>query len=554
MIIDINITIHWLKEDWATGIDVYPIVSQAYKMGQVCKESGVRTVGSFADNGVIVKLARFADRTNLDMNESEDKLPPWVVAFDKRMAEYRNLHPDATSLPRKFLRPCYGDDHQLKKVVEKMKADGYIKVVYIKSPTNRVNKFGEHKYIPQLQRSHPKGKLLWSNPISQDTAPTMAPELIEPDQTMANHYRDLLKYSDATINNVMAYTGSNYYVARGVDKNFCANYSESINVRMVEVCKTVTKVKSANATETQEEAKSNGDGVGCLNEDTTVENSQHGCKEIAKKPTAKGSKKGGSVLWKDFLGHDLEEFGIELAPEDFEFKHKFFRTDLQKLRRAIILKHLAKISVMEIALLGNVVSSVEKAIGLNNPMWDRKSKKKFLDILSSEGLINQLGVKYERHGIEKEIHLIVLPGVDENHKLVHKLISDKATVRFIEKDEKMEFVAEQTRVAEALQEAPDLDIGDEVSPKVSMLLRENQETSNTEMLNGESQSNNLSSLSENHSHAQKENAMSVLDAENYQQCSQFDLNMDGLNDSCMEANIPTPPKVSRHTSILIIPV
>ena len=404
-----------LREDWASGLDVYALVSQAYKNGLICKENWC--IKNKSDNVVLVKLSRFADRTNFN-EDIEEKLPAPVIAFDQAMIDYRKNFPDKTSFPRKFLMPYFNNDmNDLKKNVEYMKAHGYIKCVYIRSGKT-LNKFGEEKFVPQLQRCHPKPKFKWSNPISDKSAPVVAPDLIEPDQTMGSMYRDLLSQSDVTLNNISAYTGCMYYVARGVDKHFSQAYKDQINVSTVEYCKTFTKVRSVAIDDNSNEPSSSLISVVSDNRESKQQHPQSEFETVPETVTAPDSsmkkqpssqkssssgKKVGAALWKDYITHDLTEFGIELTPEDFTFKHKFFRTDLQKLRRAVVLKHLAKLSVMEINSLAGVVGEVEKTIGLTNPMWDRKSRKRFMDILSAENLISQIGVKYDRNGLEREV-------------------------------------------------------------------------------------------------------------------------------------------------------
>ncbi len=239
---------------------------------------------------------------------------------------------------------------------------------------------------------------------------------------MASLYRACVSTSQYTIAMFNQYTGCMFNTGRGLDRKLSAVYEKSMSETCVETGKTLIKVRSVAASSNDNE----------MSDVTFLDDSQP---SVTSTPVSKPSKRAPSEGWREYLNHDLTEFGITLTSEDFNFKHKFFRTDLQKLRRAIILKHMEKVEVLEMGFIGSVVANVEERIGLQNPTWDRKSKKRFMDILSSEKLISQMGVKYDRAGVEKEVHLVVLPHIDENHQLVHKVVSDKATVRYMERDQ-----------------------------------------------------------------------------------------------------------------------
>ncbi len=116
-----------LREDWASGLDVYPLVSQAWKSGLIQKEQT-------AHNTAVV-LARFVNRSNLNSNP-EEKLPPNVVIFDKAFAEYRKLNPGAVSMPRKCLVPYYGHDaKKARRVADNLKQAKYLRTMYVKTGT-----------------------------------------------------------------------------------------------------------------------------------------------------------------------------------------------------------------------------------------------------------------------------------------------------------------------------------------------------------------------------------------------------------------------------------
>ena len=121
-----------LRDDWAFGVDVYPIVNQLFKSGFIEKQ--------VHDHNRLILLSRFVDKKMDSANE--EKLPDCVVAFDKAFSDYRTVHPGATSVPKKFLIPYFKDVKQVKKNVEYMKFKGYCRTVYVKKGNK--NKLGKN--------------------------------------------------------------------------------------------------------------------------------------------------------------------------------------------------------------------------------------------------------------------------------------------------------------------------------------------------------------------------------------------------------------------------
>ena len=295
---------------------------------------------------------------------------------------------------------------------------------------------GEDAFKAELERTYPCPKLTWTNGLG-DTFSAISPEEIEPDHTMARLYRNCVTQAENTLRLFSFYTGCMHYTARGVDKKMSAIYCKSLSVKTVETRKTFVKVTSVVPEQSMQDVSFLSDAQPvhiCSTPTPTKDEPQVLSSSIDETPPpstpVSASKRSVSTAWKDYITHDLSEFGVILESDDFTFKHKFFRTDLQKLRRALILKYLAKVAVIESGPLASKVAEMETKMGMSNPPWDRKSRKRFLAILTSEGLIGQINAKYDRSGCEKEIHMVVLPHIDETHPLVYKLANDRATVRF----------------------------------------------------------------------------------------------------------------------------